>query len=537
MNKMLLAVGVVLVGAIVVAVLVFVLLFVDGAGDGQGEGSLRVALQSFSAETLDPSLDTQDGLRYHGYMYDHLAGVNADGMLDSGFGLVSAWAAAPDAKSYTLTLRENAKWHDGKQVAADDVRASLEYYFREGAVCGVCGNLSGAIQGVDVVDDRDAVIRLNEPNVVFMGLLAPVEGDVPLLPAHVIDGDGASVFADKPVGAGPWKFASRLQGDYVEYEANTDYWDAQRVSQFGTLRISLVPDEGVRMALLEAGDIDVTPIVAASVGDAKGNGFAVDGPKHVVSTTMRFAMSYDPGFLTSSLDFRKALAVSVDMPKIIGALYPPEAATAAKGSALFTPVSPGYEAILPPYEYDPQQAEQLLEQAGYAGEPVKLLSLVAYGLSEMPIINEMVAEQWRDVGINAEVVSAEWPSLQPLFLSRPQQFEEYGVAPVLHGAAPTRPGGDINGIRRYISGADGAMLTYFAPSVGDAMLSQVSLVVEDADRTVTLRALNRKTYGEYWALPVMWRHDTYAISPALTGWQPTNGTSSDLRFETLQRAP
>ena len=163
------------------------------------------------------------------------------------------------------------------------------------------------------------------------------------------------------------------------------------------------------------------------------------------------------------------------------------------------------------------------------------MSLVAYGLSEMPRINEMVAEQWRAVGINAEVISTEWPAVQPRALARPQEFAEFAPAPVLHGAAPARPGGDINDIRRYISGAEGAMLTYFAPKVGDAMLAQVAAVSDDAARALTLQALNRKTYAEYWAIPVLWRHNTYAISPDLSDWQPTDGTPSDLHFETLRR--
>ena len=45
----------------------------------KGGGTLRVALQSFSAETLDPSLDNKDGLKYHGHMYDELAGVTPRG--------------------------------------------------------------------------------------------------------------------------------------------------------------------------------------------------------------------------------------------------------------------------------------------------------------------------------------------------------------------------------------------------------------------------------------------------------------------------
>ena len=95
-----------------------------------------------------------------------------------------------------------------------------------------------------------------------------------------------------------------------------------------------------------------------------------------------------------------------------------------------------------------------------------MLSLVAYGMFELPPINEMIVEDWQAIGINVELEATEWPAVQPLFQPRPQLFDDYAPAPVIHGAAPARPGGDINAVRRYLGGGDGAMLTYFAPNVG-----------------------------------------------------------------------
>ena len=532
-NKLLISIVAI---SIVVAAVVVVLAYsyLDIGLNPKGGGELRVALQSFSAETLDPSSDNKDGLNYHGHLYDHLVGTNSDGRLDTRYGILSGWQAAPTADAFTLTLREGAVWHDGESVKAEDISASLAYYFREGAACGVCGNVKAAIDGIEVVDDRNAMVHLTKPDVVFMGLLAPIEGDMPLLPAHALNADPAAINRE-PIGSGPWRFASRAQGQSVRYEVNSDYWNAERVSPFDSLSLTLVPEEAERIALLESDKIDLAPIAVASIQQAKNGGFSVDGPKHVLSTTLRYFMSYDEDYLTSSLEFRKALALSIDMADIVASTFPPEAATAATGSALFTPVSPGYQEDLAAYPYNPDEARGLLGQSGYEGEEVKLMSLVAYGMSEMPRINELIVEDWQSIGINAHVVPTEWPAVQPLFQASPQMFDEFAPAPVLHGAAPARPGGDINGVRRYLSGSDGAMLTYFAPKVADGILNQLELTADDDARALILQALNRRTYGEYWAIPILWRHDTYAVNPDLTGWQPTNGTSSDLHFETIRR--
>ncbi len=525
-----------IIGALVVISAIVVVLaytYLDIGLTPKSGGTLRVALQSFSTQTLDPSLDNKDGLNYHGHIYDFLVGVDPDGRLDTSYGLLSGWRASPAADSFTLTLRDGVSWHDGKQVNSDDVHASFDYYLKDDSTCGVCLALKEVVSDVEIIDNENVVALLASRDVVFPGLLAAVEGDTPLLPAHVIDDEPESL-RSSPVGTGPWRFAARTTGESVVYESNVDYWNPDRVSSFDTLNISLVPDESQRIALIESDKIDVAPIGVASIDRAKSGGFSVDGPKHVLATTVRYFMSYDKDHLTSSFEFRKALQLSLNLEEVVPSVFSEEAATIATGSALFTPVSPGFVEELPAYPYDPDEARTLLEQSGYAGETIHLLSLIAYGMSEMPRINELIAKDWQAVGINVHLEATEWPAVQPLFQPRPQLFDDYAPAPVIHGAAPARPGGDINSVRRYLTGGESAMLTYFAPIVGDGILAQLEATTDDEDRALVLQALNRRTYGEFWAIPILWRHDTYAINPELTGWQPTNGTSSDLHFETFR---
>ena len=139
-NKLLISmVAVLIVAAAIVVFLAYT--YLDIGLDPKGGGELRVALQSFSTETLDPSSDNKDGLNYHGHMYDFLVGVDPEGMLDTRYGLLSGWQVSPTADAFTLTLREGAKWHDGESVDAEDARSSVEYYLRDEFTCGVCVTL------------------------------------------------------------------------------------------------------------------------------------------------------------------------------------------------------------------------------------------------------------------------------------------------------------------------------------------------------------------------------------------------------------
>ena len=54
------------------------------------------------------------------------------------------------------------------------------------------------------------------------------------------------------------------------------------------------------------------------------------------------------------------------------------------------------------------------------------------------------------------------------------------------------------------------------------------------EREGLLKELNRRLYEEYWAAPIVWRHDVWALRPGLAGWEPTDGTSSDLHLETIR---
>ena len=79
-------------------------------------------------------------------------------------------------------------------------------------------------------------------------------------------------------------------------------------------------------------------------------------------------------------------------------------------------------------------------------------------------------------------------------------------------------------------------MAYHDLEKGDRIYDEVSALVEPATRDQRLRELNRELYEEYWAIPIVWRHEVYGLSPKVEGWEPTDGTSSDLRLETLRPA-
>ena len=499
------------------------------------DATLTVAIPSFGPETLDPSRDSSQGLLYHGHLYNHLIGVSEEGTPSPQAGLLDSATISSDAKSFTLRLRQGMKWHDGREITADDVRFSLEYYTREDAACGVCALLQGALDSVTVTDRYTAEIRLNEPDAEFLHLLGPVEGDAPLLPKHHWESEGEAGLAENPIGSGPWKFSERKTGEYIEFQANADYWDGQRIPAFDKLRLVQIEDAAERLKALRSGRVDITIIDREDVEPLKQEGFAIGGPKYVLATTLLYFMSYDPSYLTSDINFRKALALGADLEDIVDALYPAEAATLAGGAPFFSPPTEGYDAGLPPYSYDPAEAQRLLQDAGYDGETVHLLSLAAYGLTEMLDVNEMLVEDWREIGVNVELVNTEFPQMLARWVARPQEFDDLAPAPLIHGAFPHTSRFNTT-VKDYMASGRGGRLAYPDTERGDALYQELSGITDPVEREERLRLLNHQTYDEYWAVPAIWRHQPYAFNSNLTGWQPIDGTENSLRLETVRPA-
>jgi peptide/nickel transport system substrate-binding protein len=213
------------------------------------------------AEVVDPSADGQNGQRYYGHMYDRLLGTGPNGKLDTGTGALAGWRSSTDARSFTLRLREGMRWHDGGEVTSDDLKLSLEHYARQAAACSACGSILWLAQEIKTIDLYRVEVTLKEPDARFAARLGPEWEDVPLLPAQYLERVGQERFADQPIGNGTWRFVSRVPGESIEFEANTDYWDPARVPGFDRLRLELVADQQDRLDMLTEGTIDMALVV------------------------------------------------------------------------------------------------------------------------------------------------------------------------------------------------------------------------------------------------------------------------------------
>ena len=167
--------------------------------------------------------------------------------------LATGWTQSDDGLTWTFTLVQNAKFHDGVALTAADVKATFDIVRDppEGVTSSRKALLS-AIASIDVVDDYTVNFVLSRPS---PGLLASLAtGWFVVAPKHILDAKGT--MTEDVIGSGPFKFKEFIPGISYEMERNPDYHVPERPYLDG-LKYYIVPDGGTRLAYLKTGQIDV----------------------------------------------------------------------------------------------------------------------------------------------------------------------------------------------------------------------------------------------------------------------------------------
>jgi len=123
-----------------------------------------------------------------------------------------------DRRSVTFTLREGARWHDGRPVTAQDVTFSFETLMKRGSPFFKA--YWGDVAGVRADGARRVTFTLDDPDNAELPLII---GQLPVLPAHAYDPDAVM---EKPLGSGPYRVAEVRPGRSVVYEKAPDWWGA-----------------------------------------------------------------------------------------------------------------------------------------------------------------------------------------------------------------------------------------------------------------------------------------------------------------------
>ena len=366
-------------------------------------------------DELDPrTIDTQEGYIACANIYDCLV-LYELGSTTLRPGLAESWEISDDGLTYTFNLRQGVNFHDGAPFNADAVVTWFNS-IKEGApgsqfdatrMVYMQDFISSWIDSVEAVDESTVRMTLPEPYSPLLANLAiPIAG---IVSPTAIEA-GLDSVAVNPSGTGAFRLARPedwTRDSQLVLEANPDYWGgAPKVEQF---IIRVVPEGSTRLQQVEAGELDIAwALTPEDVERARENPDLVVVEDAGLNTNCVELNTTKEPF--TSKEVRQALNYAVNKEELSEGLYNGNMVPAG---GVLPPVDWAYNPELESYPYDPDRARELLAEAGYdEGNPLTF-TFMAYTIPRgyNPVGDRLataIQEYWSEVGVEAEIQTAEW---------------------------------------------------------------------------------------------------------------------------------
>ena len=381
--------------------------------------------------TLDPALFTDvnsEGVARR--IFNNL--VKLDSKLQPVPDLAERWKVSDDGLTYTFALRKGVRFHNGREMVADDVRFSFERLLRSETAsqrAWVVEPIAGArelrdgkaqsLAGLETPDACTVVLRLKEAfsPALMLNLLAM--GNAAIVPREAVADRGGEKFGRRPVGTGPFRFVSWRDHDAIVLARNDQYFGGP--AKLAGLRFRVIKESLVAWQEYLAGGLEHCAVPEgflkeAQSGPLKGELRSTD----TLSTQyLGIAMSHRPW--GSNVHLRRALNYAVDRKflceKILGGesapakgVLPPETPgpfDVAQGRPEGTRMG-GAEPALPGYSYDLDRAKSELREAGYGPglEPIaRLPEMTLYFNSRPPgaQVAQAVQSDFQRIGVRVRL--------------------------------------------------------------------------------------------------------------------------------------
>jgi peptide/nickel transport system substrate-binding protein len=370
-------------------------------------GSMTVTYQSDVA-TLDPAI---------GYDWQNWSMIKSlfDGLIDYAPGttqivpdLAESFTISEDGLVYTFKLRQGVRFHNGREMTAEDVKYSLErtvnpatqspgasYFDTILGYADVAAGTTTDLAGVRVIDPYTLEIELNRPDAPFLHKLALNFAFV--VPKEAVEQYGAD-FGKNPVGTGAFELKEWVLGQRVVFERNPDYYVADR-PRLDEIVFEVGQDPSVALLRLERGEVDLLGdgIPPARFVEVRDNPDFKDqivegGQLHTGYVTLNTRVAP-----LDDVKVRQALNMAIDKDRIVQIVN----GRAVPARLALPPAMPGYDATDHGYPFDPEGAKKLLAEAGYPDGFASVL--YAMNTDPNPRIAQAIQQDLAAIGVTVEI--------------------------------------------------------------------------------------------------------------------------------------
>lgn len=371
-------------------------------------GSVVVGVQQ-DIDSLDPHKATAAGTKEILFnIHEGLVKPDENGNLINA--IASSYSVSTDNSVYTFKLRKGVKFHNGKELTAEDVKYSLD---RASGLLDGKALISALkkISEVKIVDSETIDIVLNAPDTeIIYNLTAAI------LPKPE---DGKEV--EYTIGTGPFKFVSYEPQGSVVIEKNADYYQSG-VPYLDKVTFKIVASTDAAMLELKAGTIDIYPYLTDSQAEELKSTFNVAYDAANVIQALFLNNKVAP---FDNVKVRQAMNYAIDRNAINAFV------SGGRASVIATPMLPGltsyYEDCNSMYPYDVEKAKSLLKEAGFP-DGFEMTITVPSNYSFHMQTAEVIVEQLAKAGIKATIKPVEWETwLEKAYNGREYQSTICGI--------------------------------------------------------------------------------------------------------------
>lgn len=392
----------------------------DKNGTGPRYGGVLKSAYGANPSTLDAQKGTGQAVREICW---HMGESLFD--LDSNFfpkpGLAESHSVSEDGFVHTVKLREGVLFHNGKEMTAEDVVASVVRWID---VLPSPPELALFLDSVEVVDRYTMEFHLIQPHGDFLWMITTL----PLIyPKEICERYGMDYIPDHEViGTGPYKLKERVHDRYVHMVRFEDYsprddepdgWSGRKYAYADEIIFYIVPDQSVRTMGVETGQYHHAHGIEygdyGRIYDHPNMMPVPQMPHHLFLVPLNCANSP-----TSDVKIRQAIQAAIDCRVILDAVYVyPElfrlecSLLPAEVKLWYTEAGCGYY-----NQGDPEKAKQLLKESGYNGETIVVIGMTEYDFLKNAVI--IIKEQLENVGFKVDLLLSDQATYIARFINK-----------------------------------------------------------------------------------------------------------------------
>ncbi|MBQ9263544.1 MAG: hypothetical protein IJ189_04955 [Clostridia bacterium] len=487
-------------------------------GGALAEGNvLRYGTETEPAGFDPHTISSHASLRVMGQVYNQLVDVNE--ALEVVPELATSWEISPDNLTYTFHLVDNAYFHSGRKMTAEDVKYSFERILNPDL--GALGNSSsyaGDIDTIEVVDELTVKMTLKKVNVTFLSNLSSsycsvVDKDV------VEANEGSLLRADG--GTGPYTLGEWVADNHVTVNASNNYFNEAEKATFDAIEFYVMTDASSRLNALRTGAVDLI-VADTAMLDLVNEG----DPIQTISYQTRDYVGLFMNCKRAPFDnekVRQAVNYALDREEIIEFAYNGQATVSG-----FIPASMGHWAVdvseKDYYTQNIEKAKALLTEAGYPNGFETVITVgLEDGIRDMGIV---VQQQLAEIGITAEVQNEE--NAQYIDDWKAHNFDIM----ICHNGAGSDPN---RGVAFFFSSTGSANIQDYSNARVDELCVLGTATTDTALREEYYKEAINIILDECAAATVACPMAYFLASPALQGYAPNASNTSNFAGVTLTK--